>query len=1284
MRLNVIGAHGGLCLILVAAICLTLTGLSWAFVPKDGSNLSQHEFFLPELHISSSQRHVEEVLTQLPNQKAWENFQAARVQAGKGRLQAFIDPRSGTATNMIDVEPLIPGRGVGNKVTLQELGRRIGYTVSTVGPTVVADAVSQFVTRHRNVLGIDVNQLDEVRANQVSPGFWQVRIPQAYVGIPVRYGHMVATLKHGNLVLIGTETWGNVRGLKPVPDITGDRAMAAGFGYVGGQTAKDVIVIRPTLEVVPIAPQEYQQGEGFVGPIGKGYGHRLVWTFAFRRPPEQELWEVMVDAHSGEVIAFQDKNNYADEITGGVYPVTSTEICPTPGTCGEMQSDWPMPFADTGLAAPNNYTNSAGVFDYTGGTATTTLSGRFVNISDTCGGVSESGGSSIDMGGANGDHDCTTGGDSPGNTPASRTAFYELNKLIDQARGWLPGNSWLNNQLTANVNLNNICNAFYSPAEGTVNFYKSGGGCRNTGELAGVFDHEWGHGLDDNDSGGALSNSSEAYADIAEIYRLQDSCIGHGFFQTVDDGCGVTADGTGYNVNEAQTGSPVCATDCSGVRDADYDRHDPATPATAIDFVCQSCSSGSGPCGRQVHCAAAPSRQAAWDFVARDLQAAPYNYDSETAFVIGNKVFYQGSGNIGSWNSCSCGGNGSSDGCGSTNAYMQWLAADDDDGNINNGTPHMTALFAAFDRHGIACDTPTVQDSGCAGGPTGVATLNTTPGNREVSLSWTAVSGASKYWVMRTEGHAGCDFGKTRIATVTGTSFTDTEVANGRDYSYNVVAAGTSDACFGPVSNCATTQPVGEPDFSVSCIPASHTIQKGGNAVSTCTVSSEFGFSDTVDLNCSGQPAGITCGFVPSSVTPQVDGSANSTLTLNVDLGQATGSFSFNVVGSSGSTTHSSPMSVLVVPEGTNGPQDAVFNAIYQAPACMTPGSSCDSQGLVDGRADLGPETENPNTINDSCADGISGTYHSDESNDRIVVSTLDGIDFIEGATVQIDATVWAWSTGSSDTLDLYYAADANSPTWEYITSIVPSAGGTQTLSAQYILPAGGLQAVRANFRYVGSAGSCTTGTYDDHDDLVFAVNTGAPPPTGCEVDSDCDDGLFCNGAETCNVGTGTCQAGTPVECGDDGISCTDDECDEQTDSCKSTPNDANCDDGLFCNGAETCDASQDCQAGAAPNCDDGVSCTDDSCNEGSDSCDNIANDANCDNGQFCDGVETCDPALDCQVGPGDPCAPGEICDEVNDSCDNICAPKNASCTVDSDCCSGICQSKGKSGNRCR
>src|SRR6185295_5631188 len=117
----------------------------------------------------------------------------------------------------------------------------------------------------------------------------------------------------------------------------------------------------------------------------------LAWTFVFQRLPDDAQWEAMVDAQSGEVLALQDINHYINHsITGGVYPLTDTGICPGPTTCGTMQSGWPMPFANTGFASPNNFTNSAGIYNYTSGTATTTLTGQFVRIVDNCGAISNS------------------------------------------------------------------------------------------------------------------------------------------------------------------------------------------------------------------------------------------------------------------------------------------------------------------------------------------------------------------------------------------------------------------------------------------------------------------------------------------------------------------------------------------------------------------------------------------------------------------------------------------------------------------------------------------------------------------------------------------------------------------------------------------------------------------------------------------------------------------------------------------------------------------------------
>ncbi|MFQ5876438.1 MAG: hypothetical protein ACE5JH_01915 [Acidobacteriota bacterium] len=94
---------------------------------------------------------------------------------------------------------------------------------------------------------------------------------------------------------------------------------------------------------------------------------------------------------------------------------------------------------------------------------------------------------------------------------------------------------------------------------------------------------------------------------------------------------------------------------------------------------------------------------------------------------------------------------------------------------------------------------------------------------------------------------------------------------------------------------------------------------------------------------------------------------------------------------------------------------------------------------------------------------------------------------------------------------------------------------------------------------------------------------------SGCASDADCDDGLFCNGGETCEAGTGRCLAGIPPAV-DDAIDCTVDFCEEDLDAIVHSPSDARCDDGLFCNGAEICDAASGCTAGTAP-CAPGEAC---------------------------------------------------------------------------------------------
>ena len=1162
---------------LMACLVLALSATTWAIQPPEkgtSSTLASKAFFKPELYLP---------LTNVPFRDAQPQLSAARVGAwtdfftrnGKD-FQVYLDSRTGAATGIMGVVPLIPGSGVRNDVTLSTVRQQLGRNVTKVDADVVGDLVLKFVNDNQAAIGVDVRQLGEPRVTQVTDQLWQVHIPQTVDGLAVRHGRLAATISHGNLILLGTEAWGNVN-LSTRPVVTGEDAMVLGNEHLGLYESLSTLWMQPTLEIAPVARADSQRGDAFVGTFGVGYSHHLVWTYGFQNPGEAERWKVTVDAHTGDVMAVEDANHYFDAtMKGGVYPSTNVEVCADNTTCGTLQPDSPMPWANTGLPAPNNFTDGAGVFNYTSGTATTTLAGKYVKVSDGCGPVSFSSSTGdLNLGGVNGNHDCVTGGGGAGNTASARSSFYELNKLAELARGWLPTNTWLQGQLTANVNINSTCNAFWDGS--TVNFYRSGGGCRNTGEIGAVFDHEWGHGLDDWDANGSLSNSSEGYADIAAIYRLQTSCVGYGFFHTSDRGCGQTPDGTGFNQNEGQTGTPWCNTRCSGVRDADWEAHANKTPATPQNFTCPNCNSSTGPCGRQVHCAASPARQAAWDFVTRDLRAAPYNYDSNTAFIIGNKVFYQGSGNIGTWHACTCSA-GTSDGCGATNGYMQWLAADDDNGNLADGTPHMKALYAAFNRHNIACNTPAPVNSGCASGPSTAPSATLAAGDGQVGLSWTSVSGASEYWVMKTEGFAGCDFSKAKVATVTGTSYTDGEVANGRQYCYSVVPASTS-ACYGPASSCSCATPTcsapGLPAL-VSPAPGSSSVELAAvldwsdstgattyqvevatddtftNVVRTATglntstwaISPALSASTTyywrvrAANSCGGTSSWSSTGtfttraciaLTPPSLLAPANGATGVGLTPALDWSNVNGSTSYevqvasdsaftNVVRSASNLSASAWTASPALSANTRyywraraadtcgagaysatssftttnicTPLMATYNTTRKAPTCGV-GCGCNTGTLINGRGTMtgGAETNQPNTVNGSCADGNSGTYHTDESIDKMVIKSVDEGLITTGKQVKVDVTVWCYS--NADKLDLYYATNAATPTWTTLaTDLGCTASGAKTFSHTFTVGnVTGQHAIRGQFRYQGTPGTCTTGGYNDRDDVVITVS---------------------------------------------------------------------------------------------------------------------------------------------------------------------------------------------------
>jgi len=186
------------------------------------------------------------------------------------------------------------------------------------------------------------------------------------------------------------------------------------------------------------------------------------------------------------------------------------------------------------------------------------------------------------------------------------------------------------------------------------------------------------------------------------------------------------------------------------------------------------------------------------------------------------------------------------------------------------------------------------------------------------------------------------------------------------------------------------------------------------------------------------------------------------------------------------------------LPITVNNAGKAFYDSDLKVPRCSDAISNCDSHVLLNGRGRMtgGIELHQPNTLPgaDFCSEKSVGAYHFHESLDQLRVSTLDGAPFAAGKTVAVEATVWARLT--SDHLDLWYAPDAHSPSWTFIATLTPTGSGSNTLSATYTLPSGYLQAIRGVFRSDGVPGVCSTGDFDDTDDLVFAVGP-LPPPSG-------------------------------------------------------------------------------------------------------------------------------------------------------------------------------------------
>jgi hypothetical protein len=225
-----------------------------------------------------------------------------------------------------------------------------------------------------------------------------------------------------------------------------------------------------------------------------------------------------------------------------------------------------------------------------------------------------------------------------------RTAYRSVQSIHDHVKFWMPNFTGMDFQLPTNIDVTGgDCNAFY---DGTsINFYDLANGCNASSNIPDVAYHEYGHGVNDNyyqSQGGSFINGAmgEGYADFWAISLTQNPILGSGFYVANQD--------------------PIR-------------RYDIDPKVYPMDLVGEVHSDGEIIMG-------------AWYDTHLLLGS---NWDITIPLFVDAYAGLQAQAMDGS------------EGQAYTDVLIDALIADDDDGDITNGTPNGNAIVQGFYMHGI-------------------------------------------------------------------------------------------------------------------------------------------------------------------------------------------------------------------------------------------------------------------------------------------------------------------------------------------------------------------------------------------------------------------------------------------------------------------------------------------------------------------------------------------------------------------------------------------------------
>jgi len=510
-------------------------------------------------------------------------------------------------------------------------------------------AAGSWLREHRGALGVADLSLDLVRAHSVGEGRFHVfAYEQRMGGLPVEGGLARILVRRGDpdrVVLVNAKLASPPGSGFSQIAVTAEEALASmqqsrSFGGLPEWTEPELVVF-------------YREADVDLEESVRA------WKFRGVNPDhdEYEAYTYFVDAASGELVYLRDEVYHVD-VDG------NSQGNATPGTLPDTGSNPPTPMnlidQTVSIQGGNSSTtdrNGDFTIPHSGGSPVTVealLEGPWVRVfTDQGSRLSEStvvtppGPANLFFNGSPSEFET-----------AQMNAYIHTVSTHNFMKDRQPGFTAIDLGIECNTNLTNTCNAFFSGADLSINFFNAGGGCVNTAYTS-VVAHEYGHFIV-NRLGLAQGAFGEGFGDCMSALQYDDSLIGRDFF-----GPGtVVRDPLGDNVQYP----------CSG----------------GIHF-----------CGQVL--------VGSWFRIRQNFGT---KFGEPLGLENAQQLFTD-------WAMVTVGGIG--DDSAHPTTAIEVLTLDDDDGNLDNGTPNYDEICAAYAAHSIPCPEVLAQLSFTY--PNGIPTL---------------------------------------------------------------------------------------------------------------------------------------------------------------------------------------------------------------------------------------------------------------------------------------------------------------------------------------------------------------------------------------------------------------------------------------------------------------------------------------------------------------------------------------------------------------------------------